>query len=116
MEKHIDTMGFLIAAIVISISLLGDREARRSEQQVLRTQEFQDKLRETLRLGLRITPRIVSEWVRLAAARPDRVILAARLLNTSLIAIVVIVGLDALRLLYFTKPRSTDRAGCLAAR
>jgi tetratricopeptide (TPR) repeat protein len=112
-EKHIDTMGFLIAAIVISISLLGDREARRSEQQVLRTQEFQDKLRETLRLRLRITPRIVSEWVRLAAARPDRVILAARLLNTSLIAIVVIVGLDALRLLYFTKTEGPPDATLL---
>lgn len=102
-EKHIDTMGFLLAAIVISISLLGDREARRSEQQVHRTQEFQEKLREMLRLGQRMTPRVVSEWVRLAAARPDRVILAARLLNTSLIAIVVVVGVDALHLLYFTE-------------
>src|SRR4051812_392749 len=102
MEKHIDTMGFLLAAIVISITLLSERESGRSERQIQRTQQNQDTLREMLRLGQRITPRIIGEWVRLATARPDRVISAAHALNTLLVVIVGVVGFDALRLLYFT--------------
>jgi len=93
-------MGFLLAAIVISITLLGDREARRSERQIDNTHKYQEHIRDALGLGQPITPASISEWVSRARAESDTVILAARILNTVLIGIVVVVGSDALRLLW----------------
>jgi len=100
MEKHIDTMGFILAAIVISITLLGDREARRSENQIDQTRRNSASLSESLNAGRRLSPSRVSEMVRQATAVPDNIVRAARLLNTLLIGIVVAVGLDALRLIF----------------
>jgi len=99
-EKHIDTMGFILAAIVISITLLGDREARRSENQTNETRRSSAALFEALNAGRRLTPSRISEMVRQATVRPDSVVRAARLLNSLLITIVVVVGLDALRLIF----------------
>lgn len=100
MEKHIDAMGFILAAIVISISLLGDREARRSEVQRELIRENSWRLRDTLRAGQRLTPADAGELVAGARTQGDVVVSAARLLNSTLILIVVVVGIDALRLIY----------------
>lgn len=100
MEKHIDTMGFILAAIVISITLLGEREARRSEIQIQEVRGSLSALRTSLRALQRVSPRDVTEMVRRARVERDVLVRAARLLNSTLIGIVVVVGLDGLRLIY----------------
>ena len=100
MAQHIDTMGFVLAAIVISISLLGDREARRSENQTNEIRKNSSALSEALTAGRPLPPSRVSEMVRQAMAQRDDVVRAARLLNSLLIGVVVIFGIDALRLIF----------------
>lgn len=99
MEKHIDVLGYLLAAVVFSVSFLGARVHASFDAVAREVREQSWRVRNALVRGEPVGPPELTDTVAVTRRTIDRVASLSRLVNYGLCAAMLVVYVSALVLL-----------------
>jgi hypothetical protein len=99
MEKYIDVLGYLLAAMVFSVGFLGSRVHATYEATVREVREQSWRLRNALLHGDPVGPMELSDAVAVARRTTDQVARLSRIVNRLLFAAMIVVYIGAVWLL-----------------